>query len=170
MCFFKRGYRMAKISRVRTREKATAYHEAGHAVACCYFGVKVKSATIVPDKNKNSAGLVRHDNLFRGLDPEHDASGRVRLRIEQAITISLAGPAAQRRHDKKSWRHYHGAGDFNWASDLALRVGGDGIGATTFLRWLQLCADRLVKTRWQEIERVAREQRCFVRCNRDVDG
>jgi hypothetical protein len=136
------------------RERATAYHEAGHAVACYYLGVKVKSATIVPDKDQR--GHVRHEAMFRGLNPEIDLSGRARLQMERSIIIGLAGMAAQRRYDRKSWRHYHGASDFRVVVDLAFRIGGDSDGTNQFLRWLELCTDRLVESRWQDIERVAR--------------
>jgi len=138
------------------RERATAYHEAGHAVACYYLGVKAKSATIVPDKDQGILGHVRHEDMFRGLNPEIDLSGRARLQMERSIIISLAGMAAQRRYDRKSWRHYHGASDFRAASDLASRIGGDSDGTNQFLRWLELRTDRLVESRWQNIERVAR--------------
>jgi hypothetical protein len=147
---------MSKTKHVVSREAATAYHEAGHAVACYFMHVKVRSATVISDKDQGSLGHVRHENMFRGLNPEVDLSGRVRLQIEREIIISVAGAAAQRRFSKRSWRQYHGSSDFRSASDLALRIGGDGAGATAFLHWLQLCADRLVETRWRNIECVAR--------------
>jgi len=148
--------RGATATAARAREKATAYHEAGHAVACYYLGVKVKSATVVPDKDKGTHGHVRYEKMFRGLDPEIDLSGRARLQMERNIIISLAGAAAQRRYSKQSWRHYHGASDFDAVADLALRIGGDSDGANKFLDWLDHRTDQLVKTRWQDIECVAR--------------
>jgi hypothetical protein len=119
--------------------------------------VKVKSATVVPDKVDKLAGHVHHEKMFRGLNPANDMSDRVRLQIERDLTIALAGRAAQRRYSKKSWRHYHGKSDLAWASDLALRIGGDGEGATAFLRWIELRTDRLVAKRWRDIEHVARK-------------
>ena len=148
--------RGATATAARAREKATAYHEAGHAVACYYLGVKVKSATVVPDKGQGTHGHVRHEDMYRGLDPEIDLSGRARLRMERSIIISLAGAAAQRRYSRQSWRHDHGASDFRAAANLALRIGGDDDGADRFLRWLELRTDRLVQNHWQDIERVAR--------------
>jgi hypothetical protein len=152
----KERHRGATATAARAREKATAYHEAGHAVACYCLGVKVKSATVVPDKDQGTHGHARHENMFRGLDPEIDLSGRVRLQMERKIIISLAGVAAQRRYSRQSWRSHHGRSDFRAAADLALRIGGDGDGANRFLRWLELQTDRLVENRWQDIERVAR--------------
>ena len=145
---------MSKTRHVASREAAMAYHEAGHAVACYYMHVKINSATIIPDEV--SLGHVRPENMFRGLNPEADLSGRVRLQIERAIIISLAGMAAQRRFSKRSWRQYHGSSDFRSAGDLALYIGGDGAGATAFLHWLQLRADQLVEAQWRDIECVAR--------------
>jgi ATP-dependent Zn protease len=43
---------------------ATAYHEAGHAVACFVMRAKVKTATILP--SEDYSGRVRHENMFRG--------------------------------------------------------------------------------------------------------
>jgi hypothetical protein len=62
--------------------------------------VKVKSATVVPDKHDNSAGHVAREDMFCGLDPENNMSDRTRLQIERNIIISLAGPAAQWRHNR----------------------------------------------------------------------
>ena len=38
---------------------AAAYHEAGHAVAACRLGVRVRFATIVPDGDLGGAGQDR---------------------------------------------------------------------------------------------------------------
>jgi hypothetical protein len=70
----KERHRGATATAARVREKATAYHEAGHAVACYCLGVKVKSATVVRDKDQGTHGHVRHENMFLGLDPEIDQS------------------------------------------------------------------------------------------------
>jgi hypothetical protein len=135
--------------------KATAYHEAGHAVACFMMNVKMKSATIIPDKESDTAGHVDHENMFRGLNPEVELTGRARLQIERSIIICLAGFAAQRRYNKRSWRNYHGQSDFTYAVNLASYVDGDAKGASQFLKWVQFRAERLVERHWTEVRRVA---------------
>jgi ATP-dependent Zn protease len=146
----------AKPRRAVSAVTATAYHEAGHAVACYFIGVKVRSATIVADKDQGFLGYVRHENMFRGLRPDIELSDRARLQIERRIIMSLAGFSAQRRFNKKSWRSYHGRSDFRFAVDLASHIVFDGAGMTAFLNWLQYRSDALIKLRWPEVARVAR--------------
>ena len=90
--------------RVQSRRVATAFHEAGHAVVAWRRGLKVHSATIVP--TKDYSGMVRRGSL--GVRLDIDGSNRARLRAESAIVVCLAGPAAQRRHNPRSWRAYMG--------------------------------------------------------------
>ena len=133
---------------------ATAYHEAGHAVACYFTGVKCKSASIVP--GKGYGGRVLHVSSLRGARPDIELSGRARLQIERTIMICLAGCSAQRRFSKRSWRSYHGATDFQEAGDLALYVCGDGEGTQLFLKWLQHRTDALIELRWSSVTRIAK--------------
>ena len=54
---------------MRLREaarRATAYHEAGHAVAAWSLGAEIRKASIVPEDG--SYGSVEHTSTLRGLD------------------------------------------------------------------------------------------------------
>jgi ATP-dependent Zn protease len=133
--------------------EATAYHEAGHAVAAWYLGYRPATASILA--GDDSAGQVRHENPFPGINFEFDGSDWTRLKIERAIMICLAGPIAQRRHRRTSWRRWHGAADYAAASELALRAYGSGEIANAFLKWLDFRAKSLVENHWSAIERVA---------------
>jgi hypothetical protein len=127
---------------------ATAYHEAGHAIAAAALGVAVEQVTIVPDLN--SLGRCRHARLG------DDREGRERNAI-----IYLAGPAVDdlrglRRPDprwfnpktnnpRRCW-----SGDFNgaqaqayWLTQLVcLPSGPKQVG--DYLRWLYRRARNLM--------------------------
>ena len=127
--------------------EATAYHEAGHMVAACHLGLRIRSATIAP--GDGYSGMVRHESPLRGIHLEFDDSDKARTKADRAALICLAGPAAQRRFRPRSWRSYHGHSDHALAVDLALQFnGGDEELAGAYLRWLELRADRLVADNW----------------------
>ena len=142
--------------RTETRKslrQANAHHEAGHAVIAYALGYKPTSATIVPSRDVR--GIVSRPSPLRGIKLDIDGSDRARLRVERAIQICLAGPLAQQRYRRSSWRRYHGGSDFDTARDLALHVCGSGEQATAFLRWLEITTRERVETYWVYIARVA---------------
>ncbi len=143
---------MKKISR---QLQATAYHEAGHAVAARWQGIRVRSATIIP--NKDAAGQVFHSNPLHNKDPECDAGTPNRLRAERLIRVSLAGLAAQRRFDRtiKSW---HGENDLHRAVNLLSYFTGDGRHLNAYLQLLQIEAEGIFDRPgvWIQVEAVAK--------------
>jgi len=141
-----------KIGKVMSRE-ATAYHEAGHAVAAWKLGYRPISASITAVEE--SVGEVRHENPFPGVNLEFDGSDLARSRVERAIMIRLAGPIAQKRYRPTSWRRWQGGADYAVAADLALRVCGSGEVASAFLKWLDLRAKALIENHWPAVERLA---------------
>jgi hypothetical protein len=95
----KLGHDVTVAKAVRKTEQqlwATAYHEAGHVVAAIAYrrGIRRQGATIVPTKGvAGSVWMLKH---IPG-DPSVDMlTGRMRLRIEEDVIVSLAGGAAQR--------------------------------------------------------------------------
>ena len=138
--------------KARSRE-ATAYHEAGHAVAAWNLGYRSIRASITA--GHESAGEVRHESPLVGDEVEFDGSELARLRVERVIIIRLAGPIAQKRHRRTSWRRWHGGTDYAVAADLALRVCGSGEIASAFLKWLDRRAKALVEEHWPAVERLA---------------
>ncbi len=136
---------------MRLREparRATAYHEAGHAVAAWSLGAKVYRASIVP--RSDAHGSVQHSNPLRGTRLECDGSDRARLRAERAVVICLAGPEAQRRFNPRSWHSWHGQ------SDHALAVDSEEA-ASAHLKRLEYRTRDLVTTHWPAIESLALE-------------
>jgi hypothetical protein len=134
------------------RRQASAYHEAGHAVAAWKLGYRSISASIVAVDD--SVGEVRHENPY-GNNARYDGSELGRLRIERAIIIRLAGPIAQKRYRPTSWRRWQGGADYAVAADLALQVWDSGEIASAFLKWLDLRAKALVEQNWPAVERLA---------------
>ncbi len=136
--------------------QATAYHEAGHAVAAWYLGAGVKSASIVPDAD--STGRVYYErHPLEGIDIDLDDGPHVQARLEDAIQIALAGPVAHRRFNPRSWRHHHGEVDHRVATDLALKNCGSAEIASAYLKYLGLLARGIVKTNWVAVEALAEE-------------
>ena len=144
-----------KAARKEMSREATAYHEAGHAIAAWSLGYRPTAASIVP--TAESEGQVRHENPFPGITLEVDGSDMARLKVERAIIICLAGPIAQKRYRHTSWRRWHGAADYAKATDLALRVCGSSKIANAFLKWLDLRAKSLIEDHWDAVERIAME-------------
>ncbi|QKC81546.1 hypothetical protein EB232_07700 [Mesorhizobium sp. NZP2077] len=132
---------------------ATAYHEAGHAVAALTYGGHVRIVTI--DPAHGATGSVAYDSPMRRLRPDLRITPAGRMKIEAAIIIALAGEIAQRRHRPSSIRTWHGGSDRELAADLALRIAGSGDSATALLKWLEVRAKDLVNNYWPSIERLA---------------
>jgi hypothetical protein len=121
-------------------------------VAAWRLGVAIHEATIVPGRNAlgdRFAGRVRHQHLFRGVNLATDGmTDRARIRAERNVLICLAGPAAQRRRRRSSWRSYHGLTDHEVAVGLAFHLYGHDDVANAYLRWLELRADHLMDDDW----------------------
>jgi hypothetical protein len=138
-------------------EKATAYHEAGHAVMAFHLGVASTRKEISIVRDDNSAGRFHHRKLLRGRSPEQDDSSAGRIRMEKEILISLAGPVAQHFFNPRSVRHYHGKSDHQTAVEIAVHLNGGGEEATAYLKWLGLRTKRIVKMRWPLVKALAKE-------------
>ena len=144
----------AKATRVSSSaRRATAFHEAGHAVAARDRGFRLHRATIVP--SGDYAGIVEHSNPLRGIDLGSDRSPLARLRAEDAIIVHLAGPAAQRRYKPRSYRSYHGKIDYERALGLAVAQNGPFEAAKAQLRWLEIVARDMIEQQWHFVESVA---------------
>ena len=137
--------------------KATAYHEAGHAVADWRHGFKLKRATIVP--KGDSAGSVSSTLRlhFRRLEYSNP-SGATIGRYHERIVSLLAGRTAQRHFKPQSVRSWHASSDLHAATDLLCRLHGYGKEATRAFEYLEVRARNLVTQRhnWRMIQDLAR--------------
>lgn len=104
---------IGRFLQARPTRQATAYHEAGHAVAAWLSGIKIESISIIPSAEDD--GRIVHANPLHGIKIECEGSDRGRLPAERLATVRLAGPIAQRIWNARSWRSRHGAADFEQA-------------------------------------------------------
>jgi hypothetical protein len=111
--------------------EATAYHEAGHAVAAFQLrvGIGRRGVSIVP--NEDWSGFAHTLKGFSGR-PDIERTGQMRLGAEKRAIVSFAGEAAQRRFRPMSVRRHHGAIDRGHAIDLMnYFVGSAGTGSVS---------------------------------------
>ncbi|MGO9665730.1 MAG: hypothetical protein ACLP66_20765 [Polyangia bacterium] len=100
--------------------KATAYHEAGHAVLMAYFGLGFSDVTIAPDAERDSDGHITHPSPlgYEGCDGKRERRAVAR----QLILMAYAGVAAERLIQPDA-PDYHGASDEENAFQLSRTYG-----------------------------------------------
>jgi ATP-dependent Zn protease len=138
-----------------SRDVATAYHEAGHAVASFCVGARLKKITII--RAGDYSGLCEHAKIIHGKFPECDGSGRMRLAWERRVIVALAGPIAQKLHSPRSFRRYHASSDFPTALLVASHTTGSENEASAWLKWLEIRATDLLEFRWESVKALAEE-------------
>jgi hypothetical protein len=136
--------------------RATAYHEAGHAIAFCFHGVRFKVASIIPNESEGILGhaAVRLPRWFSA-DIECSRSARHRFLAERHIVMLLAGAVAESRHLRRPIRtgmesDYHAAVDFTDPFFSSPRT------VNAFLHFAQCQAEDLIGTHWASVANVAR--------------
>jgi hypothetical protein len=141
--------------------KATAYHEAGHAVMAWIQKVRLKGASIIADKD--SAGHCLHEKLLKIREGGLLLTPRGRDCGEKHILICLAGGVAQTQFNPQGTRRSHMQADWDEAAAVALVLNnGDGKGTGIYLEWLVHRAKNLIALRqnWLLVEAVAPELFC----------
>jgi len=138
--------------------RTTAYHEAGHAVASFYEGVRLRRVSVIPDKKDNTAGHVKHHRCG-GPSLAWDTSARNRTRMEKSVLIALSGPAAQRRYSPRSVRHYHGYRDYQNAVGSILHFTGTDEEMGAYLHLMEIRAKQMINRPgfWPCVEALANE-------------
>lgn len=135
-------------------DEATAYHEAGHAIAAFRLGINIKRVTIVG--TEDASGRTVFDRpVLQGIHLDYDSSPRARLKAEGAILICLAGPMAQQHYRANSLRNWHSRGDYRNAVDIAMSLNGSTEQTEAYLRWLEIRARDMVRINWRGVEAVA---------------
>jgi len=128
-----------------TRDEATAYHEAGHAVVALALGRQVHQVSILPNKDRLGVCEFRKPS-FR---PTEDW-------IEREILISLGGIAAEARHT--GVHAWESAGrDFQYVEKLAVERAGERRAERYTTRMLSK-AEHLISQdeNWRAIEKIAK--------------
>jgi len=139
------------------REWATAYHEAGHAVINVWLGVRVRSASIVPDELDGTLGHVLRARSRIKFDDDYsrDHEWVVRRRLEPAIQVAYAGTIAERRFSGGRYNRVGAEDDLSWAADCLFRLEGGGKVTELYSRYLWAATERMVEARWEMITNVA---------------
>jgi hypothetical protein len=137
--------------------KATAYHEAGHAVAAWRLGIALgrKGVTIVPDEAAGTGGSSAHRGI---IDPsiEYDTSDRNRIRAEKTVQSFLAGEVAQRRYNPRSVRNHHGYFDRHEAINTLSYFTNEEEELRAWLKLLRIRAECMFRNPdvWRAVERL----------------
>jgi hypothetical protein len=138
--------------------EATAYHEAGHAVASWRLGIAIgrTGVTIVPDQTAGSLGSSA-SRQYVNRDIELDCSDRNRIRAERKVQVCLAGEVAQRRHDPRSVRRYHAKSDRRAAISLLTYFATERKELEAWFNLLHIRTENLLSNPdiWRAVERLA---------------
>ena len=150
------GPRVTSTARSRAK-RATAIHEAGHAVAAFHYHLGLRTATIVPSEVTH--GQVRHGSPFRGKTVEwSDMRSPNRLHMERAVLVNLAGDIAQRRAYPRSVRRWHADRDHHATVDMvSYFITGSEAQADAYLAYLHVVASDFLALPhvWRAVETVA---------------
>lgn len=104
-----------KAARERRKLEATAYHEAGHAVACIVLEHPFLSATIIA--TDETLGSITKRPVPPSITREDELTHRSRRWIEREILCWLAGLAAEQRWTgRNNWRGARS--DISWVVEL----------------------------------------------------
>jgi hypothetical protein len=96
--------------------QSRAYHEAGHAVVAWYHDINLEVISLdVPD---DDIGRAQHVNPLQGVDTAWGTTVADRIRMEQFVSVCLAGPLAQRKFSLVGFRRTHAEDDWQQAVEL----------------------------------------------------
>ncbi|MCK6501444.1 MAG: hypothetical protein L6Q38_18355, partial [Nitrospira sp.] len=137
---------------VAQSDQFTAYHEAGHVVACIRFGLMHNGATIKPGTNREGAylGVVSHE-VNHEFPADFDDDREIGRQTRRALIIALAGYAAELTagQDKQTARG-GASSDFEQAEVI--------LGGPVTLDWIEKARAFVRRPRnWKAIEMMAAE-------------
>lgn len=143
---------------VEAERRATAHHEAGHAVIVWRLHLGMPEfVSIRIDEKDDTSGRIVYDCRVEFDGDDDDQTHRC---AEKMALAALAGPAAQLRYAPGSYDHdwqgvHWGRGDYDIASDIVFRLNGSSKAAALHLKYLEKHAGLLVEQYWADIEKVA---------------
>ena len=131
----------------------TAYHEAGHAVACLVYGFAIKEVSIVRDAH--SAGTVKTERLTEEVLKEGNEE-----ELRNRAIMLFAGEKAEERFCAETEQEYHwlnNASDILWIIDILKKLHPENKEERLRVRFeLADSACDLVNERWAQIQAIAR--------------
>jgi hypothetical protein len=137
----------------------TAYHEAGHAVACVVLHLPFTQVTIVPEGD--TLGMVSGHTSPKSLDPDAYCSqpGRQRARVEADVLSCLCGGLAFLifRGGKDDWRRDGSRWDLSQALSLLEKICGSAPETEAYLNLLRIRAEQLLRfpPNWSAVQALA---------------
>jgi hypothetical protein len=136
------------------REEATAYHEAGHAVAAWVMDRPFRYVTIVP--MEGTLGHVQHPAWREHVQPDINVDGRTRRLLEKAIFTLLAGVRAEKRLTGR-WNNIEANSDFHDADDLASYLWGNPKVLQKYISFMESRVDAMIASdrHWKGIQALA---------------
>ena len=150
-----------KIREQQDRElRATAYHEAGHAVAHFFRRLPIRQVSIQPNRWRNTLGHVRGyrpKSFVQWLEGAYVGLRReswFHYRAVSEIVCALAGSTAEKLATKRA-DHVGARIDYERAAYFAEAISATATQMSALLKWLEIVAQDLVKTRWSAVEVVA---------------
>lgn len=141
--------------RSEKQRRATAYHEAGHAVAAYELRRGFRRISIVEDED--SLGSVLYRKWGEKFDPNVTEPGRARKLIEKAIMTALAGAEAEHVHTKRR-NNAGGSSDSHSAVTLASYIIDDfEEELPAYIEWLRIRTRNILTTpaNWRAVEFLA---------------
>ena len=134
---------------------ATAHHEAAHAIVGLKLSGNVPlKMSVIPEAG--SMGRIRNCPWPRSFRPEKRMTPLTRVRIEDEITVVMAGSAAELRFAGRA-NHLGARDDLKAARVYAKLVAGDDpMGVAAYIEWCGFLARRAVEENWDLIARFAR--------------
>ena len=124
---------------------ATAYHEAGHALAAFVQRIRIKRVTIKPGETYSGCMFAKPCVTS---SVEYDNSHKQTVRVEREVRVLLAGAAAQRRFSPHGYRHYHGESDRRGAIDLIDYITGSPEETEAYFKLLNIQAKNKINLPW----------------------
>ena len=137
--------------------RATAYHEAGHAVIALANKIAVHSVSIKPEGTTLGRAFTRNVLAGRGVDCE--VSTQNRLRMERYSMVLLAGPIAERKFIKSNGGRYRcgGGSDYEALINYVSYFCGSDAMVDAYIKLLHEMAALEVNAphNWSRIEKLA---------------
>jgi len=138
-------------------KEATAYHEAGHAVAYFRLGKRIRKVTIVP--NGEYQGCCFGYGKYPELNGSVEITPGIEKKVEQEIIILFAGSIAQAKYlgrNPRGWSKFH---DVDTAINLGMGVNGSMKTTEAYLNWLFVATKEMFNQEktWTEVGAIAQE-------------
>src|SRR5712692_3116908 len=125
----------------RLSKRATAFHEAGHAVAAHVLHRRIKRVTIIPNKADKYVGccFTRRGPSMKGIDCE--VTPKITRDAHNLIIFSMAGICAQRLFNPRTFRSFHGSTDYRTVVDFATHLTRENE-LEAFLKWMEIRTEK----------------------------